>query len=115
MHSGRKAFCASGLSEIPEFALRTVSDNIAPTTEAQRFNMLVVGVFATFAIVLALSGLYSALAPADLMRALLPTLVDAALARWSSRSPASRLSDGAIRRKNLPDPGQRDVADSAYS
>jgi putative ABC transport system permease protein len=48
--------------EIPVFALRTVADSVAATTAVQRFNMLVVGVFAAFAMVLALSGLYAVLA-----------------------------------------------------
>jgi putative ABC transport system permease protein len=50
--------------EIPVFALRTLTDSIAATMAVQRFNMLVVGVFAAFAIVLALSGLYAVLAHA---------------------------------------------------
>jgi ABC-type antimicrobial peptide transport system permease subunit len=50
--------------EIPLFALRTVADSIAATTMVPRFNMLVVGLFAIFSIVLALSGLYAVLAHA---------------------------------------------------
>ena len=48
--------------EIPVFALRTLSDSIASTMAVQRFNMLVVGVFAALALVLALSGVYAVLA-----------------------------------------------------
>jgi putative ABC transport system permease protein len=47
---------------IPVFAMRTVGDSIASTMAVQRFNMLVVGVFAVLALLLALTGLYAVLA-----------------------------------------------------
>lgn len=47
---------------IPVFALRSLEDSVAATMAVHRFNTLVVGVFAAFAIALALSGLYAVLA-----------------------------------------------------
>lgn len=47
---------------IPVYGLQSLSDALASTISAQRFNMLLVGVFAIFAITLALSGLYAVLA-----------------------------------------------------
>ena len=49
-------------AEIPVFGMRTIGDSIANTMAVQRFNTLIVGVFATVALILALSGLYAVLA-----------------------------------------------------
>jgi predicted permease len=49
-------------AEIPVFAMRTIGDSIASTMAVQRFNMLLVGVFASLAVILAMGGLYAVLA-----------------------------------------------------
>jgi hypothetical protein len=46
---------------LPTFALRTGNDLIAATVAAQRFNLLVLGVFALVAISLAIAGVYGVL------------------------------------------------------
>jgi putative ABC transport system permease protein len=51
-------------SDVPLFALRTGADLLNSATASQRFNVLVVGVFAVFAVLLALGGLYAVLAHA---------------------------------------------------
>jgi putative ABC transport system permease protein len=53
---------ASVDAELPVFGMRTIGDSIAATMAVPRFNMLIVGVFAMVAAVLALSGLYAVLA-----------------------------------------------------
>ncbi len=47
--------------DVPPFALRTGADLLNSAIARQRFNMLVVGVFAAFAVLLALGGLYAVL------------------------------------------------------
>jgi putative ABC transport system permease protein len=51
-------------ADVPPFALRTGADLLSGAIASQRFNMLVVGVFAVFAVTLALGGLYAVLAHA---------------------------------------------------
>jgi predicted permease len=46
---------------LPTFALRTGDDLVAGTTAAQRFNMLMVGIFALLAMSLAVTGMYGVL------------------------------------------------------
>lgn len=48
--------------EIPIFAMRTIGQSIADTVAVQRFNMLVVSLFGTLALLLASIGLYAVLA-----------------------------------------------------
>lgn len=48
--------------EVPPFAMKTGTELVNGTIAIQRFNMLVIGVFAAFALVLAISGLYAVLA-----------------------------------------------------
>lgn len=48
--------------EIPVFAVRTGRELLDGTIAVQRFSLVMVGIFATFSIVLALSGLYAVLA-----------------------------------------------------
>ena len=48
-------------ADVPPFALRTGADLLSAAIATQRFNMLVVGVFAVFAVTLALGGLYAVL------------------------------------------------------
>ncbi len=51
-------------ADLPPFALRTGTDLLSAAIATQRFNMLIVGVFAFFAVTLALGGLYAVLAHA---------------------------------------------------
>ncbi|HWI18724.1 MAG TPA: ABC transporter permease, partial [Vicinamibacterales bacterium] len=51
-------------AEVPPFALKTGTELVDGTIAIQRFNMLVLGAFAVFALILALSGLYAVLAQA---------------------------------------------------
>jgi putative ABC transport system permease protein len=51
-------------AELPAFAMRSGTDLVNGTIAGQRFNMLVVGVFAAFALMMAIGGLYSVLAHA---------------------------------------------------
>lgn len=53
-----RAVVSSVDATLPPFALRTGNDMIASTIAANRFNMLVVGVFSLLAVGLALSGVY---------------------------------------------------------
>ena len=59
--------CTSRVRELPSrsitppFAMRTGADLLNSAIARQRFNMLVVGVFAAFAVLLALGGLYAVL------------------------------------------------------
>jgi ABC-type antimicrobial peptide transport system permease subunit len=48
-------------SQLPAFAIRSGHDLLHTAIAAQRFNLLVVGVFSLFAVTLALSGLYAVL------------------------------------------------------
>ncbi len=48
--------------EVPPFAIRSGVDLVNGTIAVQRFNMLVIGAFAAFALILAVSGLYAVLA-----------------------------------------------------
>jgi putative ABC transport system permease protein len=50
--------------DVPPFAVRTGADLLSAAIADRRFNMLVVGVFAVFAVMLALGGLYAVLAHA---------------------------------------------------
>jgi putative ABC transport system permease protein len=49
-------------AEVPPFAMKTGAELVNDTIAIQRFNMLVIGVFAAFALILAISGLYAVLA-----------------------------------------------------
>jgi putative ABC transport system permease protein len=49
-------------AEVPPFAMKTGAELVNGTIAIQRFNMLVIGVFAAFALILAISGLYAVLA-----------------------------------------------------
>jgi putative ABC transport system permease protein len=49
-------------AEVPPFAIKSGADLVNGTIAVQRFNMLVIGVFAAFALILAISGLYAVLA-----------------------------------------------------
>jgi putative ABC transport system permease protein len=49
-------------AEVPPFALKTGAELVNGTIAIQRFNLLVIGVFAAFALSLAISGLYAVLA-----------------------------------------------------
>ena len=51
-------------ANVPPFAIRTGTELLSTAIASQRFNMLVVGVFAIFAVTLALGGLYAVLAHA---------------------------------------------------
>ena len=53
---------ASVDAAIPVFAVRTIGDSIANTMAAQRFNMLIVSMFAAVSLMLALTGVYAILA-----------------------------------------------------
>jgi putative ABC transport system permease protein len=49
-------------AELPVFGMRTIGSSIADAMAVPRFNMLIVGVFAAVALLLALSGVYALLA-----------------------------------------------------
>lgn len=49
-------------AEVPPFAMKTGEELVDGTIAGQRFNMLVIGAFAVFALILAISGLYLVLA-----------------------------------------------------
>lgn len=49
-------------ADLPAFALRSGAEMAAATTAGPRFNMLVVGIFAALALVLAMTGLYGVVA-----------------------------------------------------
>lgn len=51
-------------AEVPPFDMKTGTDLVNGTIAIQRFNMLVIGVFAAFALTIAVSGLYAVLAQA---------------------------------------------------
>jgi len=48
--------------ELPAFAIRSGRDLLNATIAGHRFNVLVIGIFAAFALTLAITGLYSVLA-----------------------------------------------------
>lgn len=51
-------------AEVPPFAISSAEDLVKGTIAVQRFNVLVIGVFAAFALILAISGLYAVLSQA---------------------------------------------------
>jgi len=55
---------AEGDAEVPPFAMKTGEELVSGTIASQRFNMLVIGIFAVFALILAISGLYVVLTQA---------------------------------------------------